>query len=166
MESKIIMVMVMMMVVMKGAECRLIKIGGRGWIPNYNYTQWLNQHHDQFYVGDWLLFVFDKHYFNVLEVNKTSYENCNDQGFILNITRGGRDVYQLKEARPYYFLSSGGYCWNGMKLAISVQQFSPSTTPVSSPPSINGSPHNNSSRIILVSVSFYVALFWVNFFKP
>ncbi|KAJ6753105.1 NODULIN 55-2 putative-RELATED [Salix koriyanagi] len=85
----------------------------------------LHKRHEHFYVGDWLLFVFDKHSYNVLEVNETNYENCNDQGFIKNITRGGRDVVQLTEARPYYFLSSGGYCWGGMKVAINVEDLAP-----------------------------------------
>lgn len=61
--------------------------------------------------------------FNVLEVNKTSYENCVDTGFIQNITGGaGRDVFQLKEVKTYYFLSGGGFCWQGMKVAIKVTE--------------------------------------------
>lgn len=64
------------------------------------------------------VFNFDKRYYNVLEVNKSSFESCNDQGFMKNITRGGRDVYQLTEDRPYYFLSGGGYCFHGMRLAL------------------------------------------------
>ena len=63
-------------------------------------------------------------------MNKTNYEACNDKDFISNITKGGRDVVQLKEARPYYFLSSGGYCWSGMKLAIIVQETTPSPAPI------------------------------------
>ncbi|KAJ6960088.1 hypothetical protein NC653_038204 [Populus alba x Populus x berolinensis] len=129
-----------MMIVKCAAAEQLHKVGSRGWIPNYNYTDWLSQSHEHFYVGDWLLFVFDKHSYNVLEVNKTNYENCNDQGFIKNITRGGRDVVQLTEARPYYFLSSGGYCWNGMKVAINVEDFAPTPAPASS--TENGSPSN------------------------
>ncbi|XAR51701.1 hypothetical protein NMG60_11006412 [Bertholletia excelsa] len=100
----------------------LHKVGGQsGWTKDVNYTEWAS--HERFYVGDWLLFLFDKHYFNVLEVNKTSYEQCNDRYFITNITRGGRDVFNLTQAKPYYFLSSGGYCFNGMKMAISVEEY-------------------------------------------
>ncbi|CAN1322479.1 Lamin-like protein [Linum perenne] len=66
------------------------------------------------------VFVFDKRYYNVLEVNKTSYEVCNEQGFIKNVTRGGRDVVELKEPKPYYFMSGGGYCWGGMKVEVNV----------------------------------------------
>ncbi|XWS40926.1 hypothetical protein CRYUN_Cryun17cG0037900 [Craigia yunnanensis] len=100
--------MLMMMIMeLEFAMTTLHRVGDKnGWNPNVNYSEWSN--HEQFYVGDWLIFNFNKHYFNVLEVNKTSYENCNDQSFIQNITRGGRDVIELTEARPYYFLSSGG----------------------------------------------------------
>ncbi|KAL4367864.1 hypothetical protein GQ457_05G017280 [Hibiscus cannabinus] len=102
------------------------------------------------------LFNFDKRYFNVLEVNQTSYENCNDQGFIKNITRGGRDVIELTEARPYYFLSSGGYCYNGMKVAVDVAaaQAAPAPAPVK-----NGSPPSNAIRILDFLVSFAVVYF-------
>lgn len=66
-------------------------------------------------------FGFDKHIYNVLEVNKTNYEKCIDKGFINNITRGGRDVFQLLEERPYYFLCGNGFCFEGMKVAINVE---------------------------------------------
>ncbi|KAG6396087.1 hypothetical protein SASPL_142226 [Salvia splendens] len=95
----------------------LIKVGGKsGWKPNVNYTHWAA--HRRFYVGDWLYFVFDKHYYNVLEVKEENYERCDDGDFVKNVTRGGRDVYNLTEARSYYFISSGGYCFHGMKLSV------------------------------------------------
>jgi hypothetical protein len=108
------------------------------------------------------VFVFDKHSYNVLEVNETNYENCNDQGFIKNITRGGRDVVQLTEARPYYFLSSGGYCWNGMKVAINVEDFAPTPAPASS--TENGSPSNIVSRQMIILIAFCAALAWLVLF--
>ncbi|XP_021971710.1 lamin-like protein [Helianthus annuus] len=75
-------------------------------------------------------FVYDKHLFNVLEVNETSYSNSTDQGFIFNITRGaGRDVFELTQPKPYYFLASGGYCYNGMKVAVNVVEFVPAPQP-------------------------------------
>lgn len=81
-------------------------------------------------VDVWLDFGFDKRKYNVLEVNQTSYQQCNDKGFIKNITRGGRDVYNLTEAKLFYFLSSGGYCFHGMKLAVDVVEFVPSSETV------------------------------------
>ncbi|KAB1211473.1 Lamin-like protein [Morella rubra] len=151
---------VALMIIMGWQTCavaRLIRVGGsRGWQQNVNYTDW--SRHESFYVGDWLDFIFDKHTYNVLEVNKTSYENCNDQGFIQNITRGGRDVFQLTEARPYYFLSSGGYCYQGMKVAVPVEAPVPTQAPE---PAKNGSPSNKPSRIFLsipISMIFVLSI--------
>lgn len=74
-------------------------------------------------------FVFDKHSYTVFEVNKTNYEMCSELNFIKNITKGGRDVFNLTDARPFYFISGGGYCYHGMKLAINVTDFVPAPAP-------------------------------------
>ncbi|XP_057953431.1 early nodulin-like protein 20 [Malania oleifera] len=117
-------------------ECRkpsLHRVGGQreGWKPNVNYTNWTT--HETFYVGDWLYFGFDKRYFNVLEVNHTCYETCTDRDFIKNVTRGGRDVFNLTEPKPYYFICGGAqFCFNGMKLAVHVVEYIP--PPPSLPP--------------------------------
>lgn len=73
----------------------------------------------------------------MLEVNNTSYEQCRDEGFMKNITKGGKDVFNLTEAKTYYFLSGGGYCYQGMKLSVDVVDYSrlaPAPTPANSPP--------------------------------
>ncbi|KAI3500721.1 hypothetical protein L1887_36546 [Cichorium endivia] len=73
-----------------------------------------------------MYFVYDKHKFTVLEVNETSYKNCTDQGFIFNITGGnGSDVFELTQPKRYYFIASGGYCYNDMKVAVDVVEFVP-----------------------------------------
>ncbi|GMY13792.1 Lamin-like protein [Fagus crenata] len=160
-----VMVVVVWMMMMGSQTCvvaRLITVGGsKGWNQNVNYTEWSSNRH--FYVGDWLYFIFDKHYYSVLEVNETSYEKCNDQDFINNITRGGRDVFQLTEARPYYFLSSGGYCYHGMRAAVYVET-PPTSTPAPAP-NKNGSPSNTPTRMIL-SIPFYVAFVLVIMLNP
>ncbi|XP_040995472.1 lamin-like protein [Juglans microcarpa x Juglans regia] len=130
--------------------------GGRNtWAPNINFTEWSS--HEQFYVGDWLYFGFDKQLYNVLEVNKTSYDNCIDKDFITNITRGGRDVFNLTEAKPFYFLSSRGYCSKGMKVAVYVYDFEP---PFAAPLLVyNGYPRIICSRTIqhvLLAAAFSV----------
>lgn len=102
------------------------------------------------------MFRFDKRYYNVLEINETNYEQCNDREFITNITRGGRDVFQLTEARPYYFLSSGGYCYNGMKLAINVE----SSPPAPAPAPAKASPTKTRTQVVLTVVSATAALMW------
>ncbi|XP_059431285.1 early nodulin-like protein 20 [Corylus avellana] len=125
-----------LMAIMMGTflvECRdsvLHRVGGGRytWAPNINFAEWSSN--EQFYVGDWLYFGFDKHTYDVLEVNKTSYENCIDKNFIKNITQGGRDVFNLTNAKSYYFLSSKGHCSKGMKVAVYVHDY---TSPLAAP---------------------------------
>ncbi|KAJ8766792.1 hypothetical protein K2173_008346 [Erythroxylum novogranatense] len=102
-------------------ECRepvLHRVGGGKytWLPGSNYTEWAS--HERFYVGDWLYFGFDIHKYSVYEVTQTNFGSCMAEDFITNITRGGRDVFNLTDARPYYFIDGRGYCSKGMKLAI------------------------------------------------
>ncbi|KAK2419983.1 lamin protein [Trifolium repens] len=140
----------------------LHKVGGsKGWNENVNYTIWSSQEH--VYVDDWLIFKFDKRYYNVLEVNKTCYEDCIDTTFIKNVTRGGRDVVQLTEAKTYYFLSTGGYCFHGMKVAVDVQEYqtdAPSLSPPASMKSGVGSilPSMYTSFGIIIANVVYVSL--------
>ncbi|XP_065866402.1 early nodulin-like protein 20 [Euphorbia lathyris] len=120
--------MVLIIVLITSVDCRdpvLHKVGGGKytWNESCNFTDWAS--HEHFYVGDWLYFGFNKTKYNVLEVNKTSYEKCNEKDFIANITRGGRDVFNLTEVKPYYFLSGFGYCLKGMKVSIFVQNAPP-----------------------------------------
>ncbi|XP_010550025.1 PREDICTED: lamin-like protein [Tarenaya hassleriana] len=97
---------------------------GKFWNPNVNYTIWAQDKH--FYLDDWLYFVYDRYQQNVLEVNKTDYENCISDHPLRNWSRGaGRDVVPLNAPRHYYFLSSGGFCFSGMKLAVKVEKLPP-----------------------------------------
>ncbi|GMI92094.1 early nodulin-like protein 20 [Hibiscus trionum] len=113
--------------------------GGRfSWKPNVNFTDW--SIHEQFFVGDWLYFGFNRQLYSVLQVNQTSYDNCIEQDFIKNITKGGRDVFNLTMAKPYYFISGRGYCSNsngGMKVAINVQDYVSAPLPVTNGSFIN-----------------------------
>lgn len=98
--------------------------GNMGWTTNVNYTIWAQGKH--FYYDDWLFFVYDRNQMNVLEVNKTDYENCNSDHPLHNFTTGaGRDVVHLNVTRPYYFISGKGFCYGGMKLAIHVEHLPP-----------------------------------------
>ncbi|KAH7541924.1 early nodulin-like protein 20 [Ziziphus jujuba] len=137
--KRLVLKMVAVMVIMKllCAECRdpvLHRVGGGryGWNPETNFTEW--SIHEHFYVGDWLYFGFDKKTHSVLEVNRSSYEKCIDKGFISNITRGGRDVFNLTEAKTYYFLDGRGFCIKGMKVSVLVEEYFPPIRPLSSPP--------------------------------
>ncbi|KAI4308284.1 hypothetical protein L6164_031374 [Bauhinia variegata] len=113
----------------EGRDPVLHRVGGGRftWAPGINFTEW--SRHEHFYIGDWLYFGFDKNIDNVLEVNKDSYDNCTETNFITNITRGGRDVFQLLEAKPYYFISGKGFCIKGMRLAVYVEEPTAAVSP-------------------------------------
>lgn len=111
-----------------------------------------------------VVFMFDKRYYNVLEVNKTSYERCIERDFIKNATRGGRDVVELTEARTYYYLSGGGYCFHGMRVAVQVEehQLAPSPSSVmmfSSSYSLLPSVYNKWIWIVVVANVLFVINF-------
>ncbi|KAL8044128.1 hypothetical protein ABFX02_08G026600 [Erythranthe guttata] len=112
------------------AAVRYIVGANMGWTSNVNYTIWAQNKH--FYNGDWLFFVYDRNQMNVLEVNKTDYENCISDHPLHNWTTGaGRDVVPLNVTRNFYFISGKGFCFGGMKLAIHVEN--PPPPPSSSP---------------------------------
>uniref|UniRef100_A0A9I9E6D5 Phytocyanin domain-containing protein n=1 Tax=Cucumis melo TaxID=3656 RepID=A0A9I9E6D5_CUCME len=140
----------------EGKQPVLHNVGGGKytWTTNINFTDW--SIHEHFYVD----FGFDKHIYNVLEVNKTSYENCNDKDFIFNITKGGRDVFNLTEAKTYYFLSGRGFCFQGMKVAVFVEEYSTPPPTIISPPNL---PKNNpnlspSLKPLLIPFSFLLLI--------
>ncbi|MBA0622831.1 hypothetical protein Godav_008334 [Gossypium davidsonii] len=55
--------------------------GGRySWKPNVNFTDWAID--EQFFVGGWLYFGFNKQLYSVMQVNETSYTNCIEENFI------------------------------------------------------------------------------------
>ncbi|EOA27964.1 hypothetical protein CARUB_v10024135mg [Capsella rubella] len=118
-----------MVLVMVEVESSLHRVGGGrySWNSEVNISDWAS--HQRFYSGDWLYFGFDRTRHNILQVNKSSYEQCVDSDFIFNITRGGRDVFQLVEPKPYYFICGRGYCHKGMKLAIDVLPQPPPSAP-------------------------------------
>ncbi|KAJ0832756.1 putative Phytocyanin domain-containing protein [Helianthus annuus] len=86
------------------------------------------------------------------------YGNCSDQGFIFNITRGaGREIFELTQPKRYYFLSSGGYYYNGMKVSVNVVEFVPPTQP--SPPKSGSDMISTINPLILsMVISVWVVL--------
>nr|XP_043615664.1 lamin-like protein [Erigeron canadensis] len=102
--------------------------GNMGWRSNVNYTLWAGN--QTFYSGDWLFFVYDRNQNDVLEVNKTDYENCNVEHPIHNYTLGaGRDVVPLNVNHDRYFISSKGNCYGGMKIHVHLASLQPPPPP-------------------------------------
>ncbi|XP_061352300.1 early nodulin-like protein 20 [Gastrolobium bilobum] len=127
---KMMMIIVMIMMIGNMAQSELHHVGGNkiSWSPKVNLSEWSS--HENFHVDDWLYFGYDRYMYNVLEVNETSYKNCMETNFIKNVTGGaGRDVFHLQEAKTYYFLSRGGFCLKGMKVAINVTENIAATQP-------------------------------------
>ncbi|RDY12177.1 Lamin-like protein, partial [Mucuna pruriens] len=133
--QKMFMMIMAMILLINMVKSELHYVGGdkTTWGDNINLTEWSN-------------FGYDRHQYNVLLVNKTSYEQCVETGFIQNISRGaGRDVFQLKEFNTYYFISGGGHCWNGVKVAIKVTEgVAPAPAPVAPSPQ-SGAPSPQSA---------------------
>ncbi|KAL4577284.1 hypothetical protein LXL04_013390 [Taraxacum kok-saghyz] len=143
---------------------RYIVGGNMGWTSNVNYTLWAGN--QTFYLGDWLSrlsandclssfsdFVYDRNQNDVLEVNKTNYETCNAEHPLHNYTTGaGRDVVPLNVTRDYYFISSKGFCYGGMKLHVHVINLPPL------PPPLATSLKSHSSRFSVVKTPLFISL--------
>ncbi|KAF3319787.1 lamin-like protein [Carex littledalei] len=88
-----------------------------GWNPNINYSSW--SHNQTFFVGDLISFRYQKHTYNVFEVNKTGYDNCTMDGYAGNWT-SGKEFIPLNKPQRYYFICNG-FCFGGMKVSVLVQ---------------------------------------------
>ncbi|KAL1168832.1 hypothetical protein V6Z11_A05G108100 [Gossypium hirsutum] len=124
------------MVTVENTESResvLHRVGGGrySWKPNVNFTGWA--------IHEYVDFGFNKQSYSVLQVNETSYPNCIEENFINNITKGGRDVFNLTMPKLYYFISGRGYRFKRMKVAIC-----PKLQPL---PITNGSLLNNVNSV-------------------
>ncbi|KAK1413137.1 hypothetical protein QVD17_34904 [Tagetes erecta] len=121
----------------------------RGWNPGINYTLWAKNH--TFYVGDFISFRYQKTQYNVIQVNKTGYDNCTLAGVVGNWS-SGKDFILLNKSQRYYFICGTGGCFNGMKVTIRVHK-------LPSPPAAD-SEHSGSS---VAGISFMVlaSLIWI-----
>ncbi|KMZ70151.1 early nodulin-like protein 17 [Zostera marina] len=105
-------------------------VGGRNmWNPGVNYSLWNNDTH--YYVGDWLVFLYQPNQADVVQVNKTDYEQCRADNPITNYSRGRSYAFRLNHTGDYYFICSKGYCFSGMKLHIHSEKVPPPPPPAS-----------------------------------
>ncbi|KAI3833926.1 hypothetical protein MKW92_007896 [Papaver armeniacum] len=126
--------------------------GHHGWAPNVNYTLWKTN--ITFFRNDWLMFVYDSNRLNVLEVNKDDYQTCREDNPIHSWKKGpGRKLVPLHITKTYYFISGNEYCFDGVKLSVSIQDPPP-------PPSSNSAGKLKwclSTLVILVLLSFLLS---------
>ncbi|XP_058205604.1 uncharacterized protein LOC131319393 [Rhododendron vialii] len=104
-------------------------VGGglKGWTMNLNPAEWAAN--EQFMVGDALMFVYERNHYDVLEVSRSGYDNCDDRNLLMNVTKDADmgSIFKLTEAKPYYFISSRDRCLQGLKLAIDVHDYTSSS---------------------------------------
>ncbi|KAI3512728.1 hypothetical protein L1887_20047 [Cichorium endivia] len=124
----------------------------RGWNPGINYTVWANNH--TFYVGDFISFRYQKTQYNVIEVNKTGYDNCTLDGAVGNWS-SGKDFILLNKTQRYYFICGTGGCFNGMKVTIRVHPL-PAPPPSTVAVSTHSSTSDGACNLSIFSVLFMV----------
>ncbi|XP_021770870.1 lamin-like protein [Chenopodium quinoa] len=140
---------------------RYIVGGNKGWTSNVNYTVWASDKH--FYLGDWLFFVYDRNQMDVLEVNKTNYENCNTDHPMANWTTGaGRDVVPLNVTRHRYFVSGKGFCFGGMKLSVRIEKPPP---PPKAAPVKSDAPRMSYRSHFVLPLVFAIGAVWDSFLR-
>ncbi|KAL5197605.1 hypothetical protein ABZP36_001117 [Zizania latifolia] len=107
----------------------------KGWNPDVDYTAWVKKHRP-FYKGDWLpaslvertVFEYQNGRSDVVQVDEVGYDNCDKASAISSYSKGHSYAFQLKEAKDYFFICSYGYCYNGMKLAVTAKKGSPASS--------------------------------------
>lgn len=80
---------------------------------------------------------------DVVQVDEVGYDNCDKESAISSHSKGTSYAFQLKEAKDYFFICSYGYCYSGMKLAVTAKKGPASSSPDSS--SSSSSPAAKSS---------------------
>ncbi|KAJ4773365.1 early nodulin-like protein 20 [Rhynchospora pubera] len=133
--------------------------GDLGWNPNINYSSW--SHNQTFLVGDLISFRYQKHTYNVFEVNKTGYDNCTMDGYAGNWT-SGKDFIPLNKPQMYYFICNG-FCFGGMKVSVVVRPLPANATAPTKALAARGSAVEKSMAVrrvgdLVVSLVFAVVI--------
>ncbi|MFS7909981.1 putative Phytocyanin domain, cupredoxin [Helianthus anomalus] len=106
-------------------------------------------------------FRYVKNQYNVIEVNKTGYDNCTLDGYVGNWT-SGKDFILLNKSQRYYFICGTCGCFNGMKVTIRVHPLpSPTSSPVAAAEHLASSVAGKS--VFGVSFMVLVSLIWFGF---
>ncbi|KAK9910839.1 hypothetical protein M0R45_034779 [Rubus argutus] len=123
------------------------KVGdAKGWSIFADYNEWTSKKH--FYVGDSLIFIYNKMIHNLMQVTREDYQSCNSTSPI-EVHATGSDAISLTKPGDYYFiggrnfepewyamtLKEPGHCHAGQKLHVKVTLPLPNHHLVTSPSS-------------------------------
>lgn len=109
-----------------------------GWRPmgvDY-YKTWSSS--KTFYVGDSLIFLYNKDFHNVMEVNFQDFESCNPSSALATYQSEYEPVNLNRTGHCYFICGVPGHCESGQKLDVLVLPASLRKTP-------NIQPNNSSS---------------------
>ncbi|KAL2543898.1 Uclacyanin 1 [Forsythia ovata] len=98
-----------------------------GWKVGVNYTAWAAG--KEFYIGDTLMFMYQKGSENVLKVNATEFQQCLASNTSGALTSGNDIVTLAKPGKRWYISGVDDHCSKGVKLVVTVSE-APAPTPV------------------------------------
>ena len=88
---------------------------------------------------------------DVVQVDEVGYTNCDKESAITGHSKGTTYAFQLKEAKDYFFICSYGYCYSGMKLAVTAKK-GPASSSSSSSDSDSSPASKSSSKSAAASL--------------
>ncbi|RZC72928.1 hypothetical protein C5167_048417 [Papaver somniferum] len=120
---------------LSGSSAEVYRVGDSiGWtnqIPNVKYyTRWAASR--TFYVGDYIVFDFDARLNNLVEVNLTSFRNCDGSSAMNVYDTSGSVIIPLTAVSHLFFISSF-HCCCGQKVDIRVLSVPANPPPPKSP---------------------------------
>ncbi|CAN8274862.1 unnamed protein product [Cochlearia groenlandica] len=110
---------------------KLYKVGdSRGWSVYNSFYYYMWSESKKFYVGDTLLFQYNKNLHDVEEIdNEAEFRSCEPTSTIA-VYKTGHDMVKLTKPGVHYFVSmKTGLCTAGIKLRVTVLPEEAVTTP-------------------------------------
>ncbi|CAA0816878.1 Cupredoxin superfamily protein [Striga hermonthica] len=90
----------------------------KGW--STGVTSWTDR--KTFYVGDTLVFNYDKSWDSVYMVSENDYYNCNYENNDKKWNSGNDHILLGKTGMHYFISGYKGHCANNMKIAVNVHR--------------------------------------------
>ncbi|KAG0490895.1 hypothetical protein HPP92_007758 [Vanilla planifolia] len=100
-----------------------------GWIITGNYSTWASS--KKFQIGDTIVFVYNKAFHDVLEVNKADYHSCNSASPIATHATGNDSIAITRYGHRFFICGFPGHCAAGQKVDIRVAK-----NPMAAAPSV------------------------------